>query len=234
MPLPRINHPITTIKLPASGREIKVRPFLVKDEKILLHAKATNNRADMLQAIKQIVNNCIVTEDFDIDQLPLVDLEYLFIRLRAQSVNNICVVSYLDGEDQKSYDFEIDLNKIEVKFFEDCNKVIPVNSNIELHMKFPPAALYDDTVFTSEDQEMEYFITKTLDKVVQGEQVWPINLENEAETLAFIHDLPAKTYEGIRAFWAKMPTIYHEIKYTNSLGNERKVVLSTLDDFFLF
>ena len=115
MSLPKIEHPIFKIKIPSSKREVRFRPFLVKEEKILLIAKTSEQENDILLAIKQVVNNCAL-DDLNIDKLALFDVEYLFLRIRAQSVNNIVSVTYRDNEDPMDYDFDIDLNNVNVVF----------------------------------------------------------------------------------------------------------------------
>ncbi len=234
MALPKLKYPISELEIPTTKQKIKVRPFLVREEKLLLMARTTNLKADILAAVKQVVNNCILENDFDIDKLALVDLEYLFLKLRALSVNNICKVSYEDGQDNKIYDFTIDLNEIQIKTYEEANKVIPVFDKISVVMKYPNASLYADPEFSNENQEMEYFILKTIDKVMDGEQAFPINMENEDELKEFIQGLPLAAYEEIKKFWATIPHLYHEINYKNSLGNDRKIVLSSLEHFFQF
>ena len=108
--LPKIDYPVYKIKVPSQKKESQFRPFLVKEEKLLLMAKESDNTSDILSAIKQIINNCSIDSKFDVNKLALFDLEYVFLKLRSISVDNIVKVSYKDNEDEKVYDFEIDLN----------------------------------------------------------------------------------------------------------------------------
>ena len=112
--IPKVKHPITTLTVPSNGKKISVRPMLVKEEKLLLMAKESKQVGEVLAAIKQVVGNCIIDKNFDIDKISIFDLEYLFLQLRAISVSNVVKVSYEDPEDNKTYDFDIDLQKIEV------------------------------------------------------------------------------------------------------------------------
>jgi len=110
--LPKLNHPIHNIEVPSLKKKKNFRPFLVKEEKILLMAKESDDSNDILVAVKQIVNNCSLDPDFNIDDLALFDLEYIFLQLRAVSVDDILTVSYRDNQDEKIYDFDIKLKDI--------------------------------------------------------------------------------------------------------------------------
>ena len=115
--LPKIQYPVHTIIVPSTKKKVNFRPFLVKEEKILLMAKESEKDSDILMAVKQIVNNCSTDPKFDVNSLSIFDLEYIFLKLRAASVDNTIKISYKDLEDDKVYDFEIDLLKKE-KFFD--------------------------------------------------------------------------------------------------------------------
>ena len=112
MSLPKIEYPIHLINIPSINKKIKFRPFLVKEEKLLLMAKESDNLADNLLATKQVINNCCL-EPLDINKLAIFDLEYIFLKLRALSVDNMVKLSYVDNEDNKTYTFDVDLNEVE-------------------------------------------------------------------------------------------------------------------------
>ena len=116
MALPKLTHPMFDVVVPSSKKVIKIRPMLVKEEKILLMAKTSDDPSEILSAVKQVVNNCIVDSDIDVEKFPLFDVEYIFIKIRSYSVSNISKVSYRDNEDNKVYDFEVDLEKVNVVF----------------------------------------------------------------------------------------------------------------------
>ena len=126
MALPKFNYPTTLIENPSNKKKYTFRPMLVKDEKLLLMAKASEVTTDILSAIKQVVSNCVLDNDLDVDTLPLYVLEYLFIKLRAFSVGDKINVSYRDFEDNKLYEFEIDLSAVTIRAPEETydNKVI--------------------------------------------------------------------------------------------------------------
>ncbi len=242
MPLPKVNQPITEIEVPSTKKHIKVRPMLGKEEKVLLIAKESADENDVLLAVKQVINNCILEQEFDIDKLSIFDLEFLFIKLRALSVNNIIKVSYIDNEDiaqgvkenDATYSFEIDLNKVKIKWPEKINKRIVVNEQINIQMKYPDATLYSNKEFlnTQGRQAVDMLIQNTIDKVFEGTVAYDFANNSPEDTQTFLDSLPISAIEKMREFLVNLPTVYHEINYKNKQDHERKVVLSTLNDFF--
>ena len=133
MTLPKIDQPLFDVVIPSSQQKIVFRPFLVKEEKILLIAQQSGNDAEIIRAIKQILGNCIQSE-VNIDTLAIFDLEYLFLKLRAKSVNNIIKLSYKDTEDEKIYDFELNLDEIEVNIPEQANSKIEITDDTKSNL----------------------------------------------------------------------------------------------------
>lgn len=235
MTLPKITHPLFDLEIPSTKKKIKARPMLVKEEKILLIAKTANQYKDIQNAVKQVVNNCIADKDVDVNKLTIFDLEFLFLKLRAFSVNNTAKVSYRDNEDTESYDFEVDLDKLVVKFPENINKVVRLNDEYSLLLKYPEASLYSEKDYKGDGPEdIELLVTKTIDKLIKGDEMIEPAFETKQAIVDFVENLPVKTYQEIQEFWKNMPTLYYELNYTNKMGKERKIVLSTLEDFFTF
>jgi hypothetical protein len=233
--LPKIVTPTAKLKIPSTGKPVSVRPFLVKEEKILLMAKQAGGYTDILGAIKQVVGNCLL-EKMDVNKLALFDIEYLFLKLRALSVNNIVKVTYKDNEDEKEYPFDIDLDKIEVKFPDKVEKVIVLNDEYSLLMKYPESAIYSEKEFQSDDPSLniEFFVTNTIDKICQGDKMIDLRNATKPEITEFVESIPAKAYDQIKEFWNNIPKLHYEIKYTNAKGTERSIVLEKLADFFTF
>ena len=237
MKLPTIQHPIFELTIPSTKKKIKVRPMLVKEEKILLMAKEGQAFNEIQLAIKQVVNNCILNADFDINGLTLFDIEYMFIRLRAISIDSKAKVAYKDGEDETVYDFEVDLNNIEVKFPEKIDKNIVMGTDSGILMKWPEARLYENEVFLTaenEEQIFEELVINCIEKYYEGDKVYPMNdIEGgKPKIKEFVDNLDIATFNKIREFFSNLPSVYHEITYTNSKGNERKIVMNSLSDFF--
>ena len=124
MALPKVNIPIIELTIPSIKKLVKFRPFLVREEKILLIAQQSGSDTDILNALKQIINNCVQEPNFDVDDLTTFDLEYMFLKIRAKSVENIVKLKYFDHEDEKTYEVDVDLDKIEVEFDPKNNKKI--------------------------------------------------------------------------------------------------------------
>jgi len=233
MALPKISHPAFDFVIPSTGRKESFRPFLVKEEKILLLAKSSNDPADMFRAIKQVVNNCALSPSFDVDKLTIFDLEYMFLKLRSISVSNIVKVSYRDNEDNEIYDFEIDLNSIEVKFPENVNKNIKVNEDVAIVMRYPAAALFDDKeYFKSGDQAYYELILRCIDKIVDGDNVYSASDYSHADIEQFLDDCGVTVFEKIQAFINNSPKLYHSVEYKNKPGNDRVIEMTSLTDFF--
>lgn len=234
--LPKITHPTTDVTIPSTKKKIRVRPLLVKEEKVLLMAKESNDELDVFSALKQVVNNCIVTPNVNIDDMTIFDLEYLFIKIRSFSVSNTTNVSYVDGEDEKIYNFTIDLDKLEVVFPKNITNDIKINDDISISLKYPSAKLYDEKEFlkkTNNDM-IEYLLLSCLDKIFIKDEMIEFKDLSKDEIMQFLEDLPLKSYDMIKSFFNEMPHMHYEIDYKNELGNDRKIVLSTLTDFFTF
>ena len=231
--LPKLKHPTFEFTIPSTNKKELFRPFLVKDEKVLLMAKTSNESSDIFRAIKQVVNNCAISESFDIDKLAIFDLEYLFLKIRSVSVNNIVKVSYRDNEDGEVYDIEVDLSNIEVKFPENINSKIKILDSLGLTMKYPSASLFDDRPFlNSGDNAYFELILRSIDKIYDSDSVYdPSNFSKE-ELEGFLDQLDTKTFEDIQKFIDNIPKLSHQIKYVNKNGNERTIEMSSLSDFF--
>ena len=231
--LPKISYPINDVKIPSLNKSFKFRPFLVKEEKLLLMAKESQTPSDILQAIKQVVNNCSIDIKFDADRLAIFDLEYIFLRLRAMSVDNVVKVTYKDYEDEKNYDFDIDLNKVEVDFPKEFDNKVVVTDKSGIILKYPSASLYDDKEFiNSEKDYMFELIVRCVDKIYENENVFEAKDYSLKEIREFLENLDVKTFDKIREFLLNLPKLKYVIEYKNSLGNDRKIELNSLNDFF--
>lgn len=231
--LPKIDYPVYKIKIPSFKKELQFRPFLVKEEKLLLMAKESENSADILSAIKQIINNCSIDSKFDVNKLALFDLEYVFLKLRSISVDNIVKVSYKDNEDEKIYDFDIDLNKVEVKFPEKSDNNIKITNKSGIIMKYPSADLYDDEEFLSLEKDYMFeLIVRCIESIYYEDQVYSSKDYKKEELNEFLESLDIKTFEKIQKFLLSVPKMEYKIQYKNSLEHDREIVLSSLNDFF--
>ena len=233
--LPKIDYPIYTIEVPSTRQKVKFRPFLVKEEKLLLMARESENTADILTAVKQIVNNCSIDPNFDVDKLAIFDLELIFIKLRAFSIDNILKVAYKDFEDEKIYNFEINLLDVKVIFPEKSEKHIKITEKSGLTMKYPPSTLYDDQEFLKLEKNYLFeLISRCIDSIYYEDQVFDAKNYSKEELSEFLENLNIKTFDEIQTFLLESPKIYHKIEYKNSLDHDRTIEYSSLNDFFMW
>lgn len=234
MSLPRIEKPLFELYVPSMKKSVKARPFVVREEKILLTAQQSGEEKDIVLAIKQVLNNCIV-EEFDVDDLATFDLEYMFLKLRARSVNNIIDVSYRDNEDDEVYDFKIDLDQVELKVKEDISNIIMITENIGIKMKYPSVTILDNIPDTEDAAGVvDYLIKSCIDQIFDQENVYPVNDHTDAELTEFLDSMDIEAFGKIREFFDNLPQMYHKLEYTNKNGNKRTIELTTLSDFFIW
>lgn len=231
--LPKVDYPICNIKIPSLKKDVKFRPFLVREEKILLMAKESDTPSDILIAIKQIINNCLLDNKININKLALFDLEYIFLKLRSVSVDNIIKASYKDKEDNKVYDFEIDLDKVQIVYPEKMDNVIKITDTTGIKMKYPSASLYEDKDFLTLNKDyMFQLIIRCIDSIYNEDQVYEAKDYKKEELEEFLESLNIKIFEKIQNFLINVPKMEYKINYKNELGNDREIVLSSLNDFF--
>lgn len=232
MSLPKIQMPIINITLPSTKEKKRFRPFLVREEKLLLLAQEGNDN-DLLEAIKQIINNCCL-EDIDIDSLASFDLEYIFLKLRSRSVNNMVELKYRDNEDSEVYTFNIDLDNIDVVFDPTHNNKIKINDEYTLLMKYPgvnTASIAKQ--LQSEDDLFYLMIIQSLDKLYSGDEVYIMSEYTFDDAKQFIDGLPVPVFEKIQEFFQTMPRLYHKLEYVNKNGTPRTIELQGIKDFFM-
>lgn len=233
--LPKIEHPLFEIEVPSMHKKVRFRQILVREEKILTVAKQSGEMRDILLAVKQIVNNCYgEIGSFDVDALPIFDLEWIFVQLFALSSSSTIPATYQDNEDEKVRTFSIDLQKIQPPSLKGLNNNIKLPDNKHgIILGFPAASLYHDDFFMQKDVEPEdmidYLTPKCIKKVYGEAETYEFS---EGELKEFLDNLDIKTMNLIREYFMKIPQMRHEIEYVNDMGNQRKIVLSTLNDFF--
>ena len=232
--LPKIEHPLNDIEIPSLKKKYKFRPMLVKEEKILLMAKASEDETDIFNAVLQVVNNCSVDPSLDVMKLAIFDLEYIFLKIRAASIGETTEVAFRDTEDNKVYDFEINLNEVKVEFPKETKNTVKITESSGFTLRYPPAVLYSDKEFLKLEASKVFdaLVVQCVDKIFDGEKIYESNLYKKEEIADFIENLPVKTYEEVRDFFAEVPAMKHEIKYKNSMGSERTILLRNLNDFF--
>lgn len=231
--LPKIDYPVYKINVPSLKKDYQFRPFLVKEEKILLMAKESDSPADVLIAVKQIINNCSLDRKLDVNKLTIYDLEFVFLKLRSFSIDNTVKVSYKDNEDSKVYEFVVELDKVKIVYPEKMDPNIKITNKSGIVMKHPSASLYEDKEFLSVEKEQLFeLIVRCIDSIYYEDQVYPaINYKKE-ELTEFLENLNIKTFEEIQKFLVNVPKMEYKIQYKNELDNDREIVLNSLSDFF--
>ena len=236
MALPKIQQPLFDYTLPVSKIDITYRPFLVGEEKILLMGKEQDAKAQ-IKAMKQIITNVIQTpEDIKVDDLTTVDVEMLFIKLRAASVQNVVELKYRDTEDNKTYDFNVDLDELEPVIDEDRSYEVDLDGNIGIRLKDPTIGLLSKLGLNLEQgQEMD---NESIYKLIAGciESVWDSEevYDNftQKDALEFLQSMDVKRFEKVQEFFERAPKLTYELNYENELGNKRNIKLEGLSDFF--
>jgi hypothetical protein len=238
MPLPKTQHPLFETVLPSTKNKISFRQMLVREEKILLMAKSSKDDADINRAIKQVVNNCIM--DANIDKFTTFDIEWMFLKIRSVSIGNVVELAFIDKEDEKEYDFEIDLDKVEMKWPEfeegEGNKLVITPDEMGIFLRYPPASLFDETVASKAGEDAEEFVAAACIQKIAEKGDDEVHLAEDYtmhELVEFVKDLDIKSFNSIRNFIATTPHLFYEIEYKNSKGTERKITLTTLSDFFM-
>lgn len=232
MTFPKIEHPIISIIVPSNKMKLNFRPMLVKEEKILLMAKESNDDNDIFFSLFQIVNNCCVSE-YNIEELSTFDIDYIFLKLVAASIENVVNITVTDANDKKKYNFEIDLNSVDVLFPEDKSTKIEIDSDFGIILKYPNASLYKNKSLLAglgDDNIVDTLLVSSIKEVYKGDKI--VIAENNDEVKEFVENLSIPVYRKIRKFVLDSPTLYHKIDYKNSLNEDRFVEMRSLSDFF--
>jgi hypothetical protein len=226
MALPKIKHPTFVTKVPSTGEKVTYKPFTVQEEKILLMARESKDTQETLNSVKQIINNCVVTENFDVNKLATFDVEYLILQLRAKSTGETVDVTYTFGDEK--IPVTINLEEVKVVFQENHSKKFMITDKIGVVMSYPSL-----NIAMSDDKE-DYFkrIVECIESVYDDENVY--DEFTVAEMEEFLLSLPNKSLEKILEFFNTMPKLEHKITIKNSKGEEKEIVLRGLSDFFTF
>lgn len=234
--LPKIVAPSFPDKLPSTGESVRYRTMTAREEKVLLMAKESKSPADVLDAVLQVVSACLVTGPGQ-DELTIFDLEWLFIKIRSVSVDNTAEVTYVDHGDGQERKFTIDLNKVVVRFPEPApESKIDVGDGMVVELRWPRAELYADAelIESREAEAMERLLARCVSRVYDRDQVYDASEVPPDEMLEWVRDLPLEAYEKAVDFLVRVPHVFYEIDYVNASGDERKITLTALSDFFTF
>lgn len=234
MALPKLNHATFELNVPGTGKKMKFRRTTFAEEKILLFAKESRDENDFLAAMKQVVGICAQDATFDENRVNIGAIEYLFLKIRAASINNITTLTITDNEDKKQYPFTIDLNDVEIDDSKTTDGLIKLTDDIAIQLIYPPASLYGDKTLNDEKDAYGELVVRCIDKIYDGESVIDPKTVKKDELKQWLDQIESTTFDKIREFIGNQPTLHYELKYTNANGKEKSVVLTKLSDFFTF
>ena len=238
MPLPTIATPTYELELPSTGKTIKYRPFLVKEEKLLVLALESEDNAQISSAVQAVLKSCIKTRGIKVEQLPTFDIEYLFLHIRGKSVGEEIEVNLICPDDQETtVPVIINIDDIEVKKSEDHNKRIALDKKLMMELKYPSLDQFVKSNFDFEggsqvDQSFEV-IAGCIDKVYNEEEVWAASDCTKKEIVSFLEQMSSKQFKEVERFFETMPKLSHKVEITNPKTKVKStVVLEGLSSFF--
>tara|TARA_B100000927_G_scaffold73855_1_gene58835 strand:- start:8730 stop:9449 length:720 start_codon:yes stop_codon:yes gene_type:complete len=238
MPLPKIATPTYELVLPSSNRKIKFRPFLVKEEKILIIAMETQDTKQIANAVKNVLSHCILTRGIKVDKLSTFDIEYLFLNIRGKSVGEdieVMVTCPDDGKTQVPALINVDAIKIQIS--DEHNKDIKLDDTFTLRMKYPSLNEFIKNNFstTGEMNVDDTFdlIASCIDQVYSEEESWTGADCTKKELSEFLEQLNSKQFKMIEKFFETMPKLSHTVKVTNpNTKKDCEIVIEGLQSFF--
>ena len=238
MPLPKIATPTYELELPSTGSSINYRPFLVKEEKVLVIALESEDNKQITNAIKAVLKNCILSKSVKVETLPTFDIEYLFLNIRGKSVGEDLEVNIICPDDNKTQvPVTISLDEIEVQKDDNHTNKIKVDDSIMMEMKYPSLDQFikNNFDFGEEDNMEKSFdlIGHCIDKIYSEEEVWAAADCTKKEIKDFLEQMNSKQFKEIEAFFETMPKLSHTLKITNpNTKVKSEVVLEGLSSFF--
>ena len=238
MPLPKLNTPTYELTLPSSNRKVKYRPFLVKEEKILLIAMESEDEKEMQNAVKQILKNCILTRGISVDKLAVFDIEYLFLNIRGKSVGEEITLNIVCPDDEKTeVEVAVNVEDVKIQKSDKHDPVIQLNDQVGIVMKYPSMEMFVKNNITGDNtQKVDTIFDMTIDcisQVVEGEDVLEAKSFSKKEMLEFVETFDTQQFQKIQDFFETMPKLSHKIKVLNPKTNVKsEVVIEGLSSFF--
>ncbi len=238
MPLPKIATPTYELELPSTGKTIQYRPFLVKEEKLLVLALESEDTTQITTAIKAVIKACIKTRGIKVETLPTFDIEFLFLNIRGKSVGEVLDVNVICPDDEKTQvSVQIDLDSIECRKTEGHTNKIKLDDTIMMEMKYPSLDQFIKSNFDmKEENQMEQsfdLIASCIDKLYSADEVWASEDCSKKEMSDFLEQLNSSQFKEIEKFFETMPKLSHTIKVTNPETKVKSdVTLEGLAAFF--
>ena len=237
MPLPKIATPTYELVLPSTKKTIKYRPFLVKEEKLLVLALETEDQKEITTAVKSVIKNCISTRGVKVESLPTFDIEYLFLNIRGKSVGEEVDVNIIAPDDGiTEIPVKIAIDEIEVTENPEHNPQIKLNDDLMMEMKYPSLDQFIKNNFDVNDSNFEQsfeLIASCVSKIYNEDEVWSTDDVSKKEVVDFLEQMNSIQFKEIEKFFETMPKLSHKLMVTNpNTKVESEVVLEGLSSFF--
>ncbi len=237
MPLPKINTPTYELVIPSIGKKARYRPFLVREEKILILALESEDMSQITNAIVEIMSACILTKGIKVLELSTFDIEYIFLNIRSKSVGEVIEVNVTcpdDGETKVS--MEINIDDIKIKKDKEHTNLIKIDESLSMKMKYPSIEQFVENNFEVRKQNVDQsldMITSCIDQVYTEEEAWAASDCTKDELKEFIEQMNTKQFKEIEKFFTTMPKLSHTVKVQNPETKVKSdVVLEGLASFF--
>ena len=236
MALPKLITPTYELEIPSTDAKIKYRPFLVKEEKILMMAMESKETADITQAVKDIVNECTFNK-VDISSMPMFDVEYIFLQIRSKSVGEVSKLKLLCPDDEKTYaDVELNLNEVKVQVGDNHTNKIDLGNDMGMIMQYPSIDSFSESgIRDINPSNMLEVISSCILQIFEkkGEKVYDTKDQTQKELIEFIEQLNTEQFKKVQDFFVTMPKLKHDITITNpKTKKESTITLTGLNDFF--
>jgi len=240
MPLPKIATPSYELELPSTGKTIQYRPFLVKEEKLLVIALESQDTKQITNAIKAVIRSCILTKSVKVEELPTFDIEYLFLNIRGKSVGEDIDVKIICPDDEETeVSVNVNLDDIQIQKSENHSNKISLDKNLMMELKYPSLNEFvksnfdpNDTNRSAMDQSFD-LISTCIDKIYNEDEVWVAADCTKKEIKDFLESMNSAQFKQIEKFFETMPKLSHTIKVKNPKTKvENEVVLEGLASFF--
>ena len=238
MPLPKIATPTYELELPSTEQTVRYRPFLVKEEKLLVLALETEDTKQITNAIKSVLKSCVLTKGVKVETLPTFDIEYLFLNIRGKSVGEELEVKVICPDDEKTeVPITIDLDEVKVQKSEEHNNQLKLDDTLMMEMRYPSLDQFIKNNFDFKDEnQMEQsfdLIGSCIDKIYSEDEVWATADCTKKEVKEFLESMNSSQFKDIEKFFETMPKLSHTIKVKNPKTKvESEVVLEGLASFF--
>ena len=240
MPLPKIATPSYELELPSTGKTIQYRPFLVKEEKLLVIALESQDTKQITNAIKAVIRSCILTKSVKVENLPTFDIEFLFLNIRGKSVGEDIDVKIICPDDEKTeVNINVNLDDIKVQKSEGHSKQIKLDKDLMMELKYPSLNEFvksnfdpNDTDRSAMDQSFD-LISNCIDKIYNEDEVWVASDCTKKEIKDFLESMNSSQFKKIETFFDTMPKLSHTVMVTNpNTKVESEVVIEGLASFF--